>query len=124
MHIKRSQFDQLLEQVITALPEQFAAWLQKVPIIVEDVPSAKMMKEFGVDDEGDLLGSFHGLAFTQQGPEDSGHLPPQIYIFREPIMELCESEEELAEEIRITLLHEIGHLAGFDEDDLDDLGYG
>lgn len=124
MKISRKQFDALLEQAIAALPPQFAQWLDEVPVIVEDYPSKKMLADFGIDDEGELLGSFHGMAFTQRSIEQDGQLPDAIYLFREPLIDESDNEEELAKQIRITLLHEIGHLAGFDEDELEEKGYG
>jgi predicted Zn-dependent protease with MMP-like domain len=124
MKIKRSEFDRMLEAAIAALPPQFAKWIDEVPIVVEDDPSPELLEEMGVDGEGDLLGSYHGVALTQRSVEDSARLPDQILIFREPLISMCESREELAMEIRKTLLHELGHYAGLDEDDLENLGYG
>ena len=122
--VSRKEFDAMLERAIAELPPAFAQWLEEVPVIVEDYPSRKMLADFGVDDEGELLGSYHGVAFTHRSVEADGQLPDAIYLFRDPLMEECDDPEELAEEIRITLLHEIGHLAGFDEDELEEKGYG
>lgn len=124
MKVTRKEFDVMLEQAIAALPPQFAKWLEEVPVIVEDYPSQKMLNDFGLDDEGELLGSYHGVAFTHRSVEQDGQLPDTIHIFREPLMDECDDQHELAEQIRITLLHEIGHLAGFDEDELEEKGYG
>lgn len=124
MHVTRQQFDSLLEKAIAELPPAFGKWLDEVPVIVEDFPSRKMLADFGMDEDGELLGSFHGVAFTHRSVEQDGQLPDAIYLFRNPLMEECADEAELAEEIRITLLHEIGHLAGFDEDELEEKGYG
>ena len=117
MKISRNKFDKLVEAAITALPTEFARWLDEVPIIVEDAPrrSEKDIQDaLGIYDGPSLLGRY----------ESSGHLPPRIVLYRNHLMEACDSLDELAEEIRITLLHELGHHAGMDEDDLDRLGYG
>ena len=123
MRITRRNFDAMLEQAIDELPKKFARWLDEVPIIVEDEPPDDLLDELGIDADGDLLGSYHGVAITRRSVEDSPHLPDQIFLFRRPLMAMCDTPEELAKEIRKTLLHELGHYAGFDEDELEDMGY-
>lgn len=124
MKIRRREFDRMLEEALDALPEPFAKWLDEVPVIVEDEPSEELLEEMGIDEAGDLLGSYHGVALTCRSVEDGVRLPDQILIFRLPLVELCHTREELAQEIRKTLLHELGHYAGLDEDDLEQMGYG
>ncbi len=125
MKISRNQFDCLVEQAIAALPPQFARWLNEVAIVVEDEPTPALLREMGMDaEDDDLLGLFSGHAITRQSVDDSGILPPQIMLFRGPLIDACDTSEDLADEIRVTLLHELGHYAGFDEDDLERLGYG
>ncbi len=124
MRIPRPIFDQLLEASIAALPPQFARWLEEVAIVVEDEPSPRLLREMGMEDDEELLGSFTGHAITRHSIDDTGSLPPQIMIFRKPLMDMCRNREELAVEIRKTVFHELGHYAGFDEDDLESMGYG
>ena len=71
-----------------------------------------------------LLGLYRGRPRTQRSVEDSGSLPDVIYIFQESIQRVCQSEEQLVRQVRITVLHEIGHHFGMSEDDLEKLGYG
>ena len=123
MRITRRNFDAMLEQAIDELPKKFARWLDEVPIIVEDEPPDDLLDELGIDADGDLLGSYHGVAITRRSVEDSPHLPDQIFLFRRPLMAMCDTSEQLAKEIRKTLLHELGHYAGFDEGELEDMGY-
>lgn len=124
MYVSRKKFDALFEQALAELPEKFARWLEEVPVILEDEPPEDLLEEIGVDEDGELLGSYHGVALTRRSVEDTARVPDQIYIFRRPLIEMCEDEGELAAEIRKTLLHELGHYAGFDEDDLEEMGYG
>lgn len=124
MRVPRRIFDALLEESIDSLPPQFARWLEEVAIVVEDEPSAAILREMGMEEDDDLLGSFTGHAITRHSVDDTGNLPPQIMVFRQPLMDLCRNREELGVEIRKTLLHELGHYAGFDEDDLEQMGYG
>lgn len=120
MRISRETFDRLVEAAIASLPQQFARWLDEVPIIVEDRPTAADLKGLPDpdEDEGDPVGLYIGRAGTL------GELPPRVMLYREPLMEVCDTQEQLAEEIRRTLLHELGHHVGLDEDDLDRLGFG
>jgi predicted Zn-dependent protease with MMP-like domain len=121
MKITRRKFDAMLEDAIAALPEKFARWLDEVPVIVDDDPPADQGDQD--DEEGTTLGLFDGLEITGRSAEDDVRHPDQIFIYRRPLIDMCDSEEQLAAEIRKTLLHELGHYAGFDEDDLEDMGY-
>ena len=85
-------------------------------------PDRAFMREYDVPD--DLLGLYLGVPLEDKGPgQDSSPLPDRIVIFRDNLCEMCESRAELIDEIRITVLHEIGHHFGLDEDRLEDLGY-
>ena len=110
----------MVETAIEALPGEYAQWLDEVPIIVEDRPTAvdlKGLPEAG-EDEGDPVGMYIGRG------AGLGELPPRVMVYREPLMEACGTREELAEEIRRTILHELGHHAGLDEEALEELGFG
>ena len=131
----RARFDALLSDALEAMPAAFRGVVSRVPVIVEDRPGPGLIKQLqaeGVLPPGDedLLGLHTGVAITEEGPELSGVLPATIHVCREPIVELVggwgieHAEEEIYEEIRTTLLHEIGHHFGLDEDDLEHLGYG
>ncbi|MCC7146896.1 MAG: metallopeptidase family protein [Phycisphaeraceae bacterium] len=123
---ERKLFDQLLEQAIDNLPPHVRAMLDELPVIVEDWPSEELLAEMEIDpDEDDLLGVHWGTPLTERSVEAQPDLPDEILIFRGPILDYADgSKKELRQQIRITLLHEIGHHFGLDEDDLDRLGYG
>jgi predicted Zn-dependent protease with MMP-like domain len=120
MHLTRESFDHLVEQAIASLPAQYARWLDEVPIIVEDRPSPADLKGLPdpEEDEGDPVGMYISRA------AGLGDLPPRVMLYREPLMDACDTREQIADEIRRTLLHELGHHAGLDEDALDELGFG
>lgn len=119
MTLSRKAFDQLVEAAIASLPPAYAQWLDEVPIIVEDRPSKADLQGLpGEEDEGDPLGMYIGRAASEGG------LPPRVMLYRIPLMDACDTQEQLADEIRKTILHELGHHAGLDEDDLDRLGFG
>lgn len=142
----QQRFDALLERAIEALPYHFREVLEEVPVIVMDRPDERMIEQLKRDGlldpvepgdpadpeaaSGELMGLHSGIAITEESVLNSGELPPQIHVFREALVEFAGgweqdgAEEEIYEEIRITLLHEIGHHFGLDEDDLDRLGFG
>ena len=104
------------------LPEQFASFLEEVAIEIRDRPTAEQRKR--AEARGLLLGLYQGRPRTVRSVEDSGTLPDVIYIFQEPIETVSETKEQLVRQVRITVLHEIGHHFGLSEEDLDELGYG
>jgi predicted Zn-dependent protease with MMP-like domain len=125
---QRERFDRLLEAEIEALPPQVRRWLDEVPVIVEDEPSEQLLDEMAVGDDDDLMGVHSGIPLTQRSVEDQPDVPDHILIFRRPIYETAGwpgaiDRRELCREIHVTLLHEIGHHFGLDEDDLTRLGY-
>jgi predicted Zn-dependent protease with MMP-like domain len=127
---KRWLFDTLLEEVLAELPEHVAAMLDEVAIIVEDEPDEELLEELGMlgetneDEAEELYGLHTGTPLTDRGIEDNATLPDEIHLFRGPLLRLAEGDvDELRRQIRITLLHEIGHHFGLDEDDLARLGY-
>ena len=131
----RERFDLLVEDAIESLPQRFRDALDHIQVIVEDAPGRDMVKGLareGVvesDEDDDLLGLHSGTPLIEGGVDESGRLPTQIHLVREPIVDQAGgwdaplAEQEIYEEVRITLLHEIGHHFGLDEDDLDRLGY-
>lgn len=144
---ERERFDALLQDAIDALPAHVRGLVDRVPIVVLDEPSPEMLdvlRRDGVlmdeNDGLDLCGLHTGVAITDRsiedpsgwgpvGTGDAGAGPEQIHLFRRGISDLAggwnqpQADQEIYEEIRITLLHEIGHHFGLDEDDLEDLGY-
>lgn len=130
---ERDIFDRLLDGLVDRLPEHVAALLDEVPLIVEDEPGDALLDELGMRRDDDLLGLHTGTAITERSVEDACDMPDRIELFRGPIMRMAQwsyrsrergSRAELKNQVRITLLHEIGHHFGLDEDDLEELGYG
>lgn len=125
---QRNIFDELVERTIAALPATLRRMLDEVPVIVDDTPEQALLDELGESADDALLGLHTGTPLTQRGIE--GEEPPsEIRLFRVGIIEhaggwaQADATERVAEEIRITLLHELGHQFGLDEDDLEELGY-
>jgi len=120
--VSKAHFSELVEQALKDLPREFAEFLEEVPIEVMDDPSAKQLQTAGVT-RGTLLGLYRGRPRTKRNVEDSGVVPDVIYIFQKTIESICHSEVELVKQVRITVLHEIGHHFGMTEEDLERLGY-
>ena len=120
---ERRQFDGHLEAVLATLPPRLHALLDEAPLIVEDHPSAELCAELGIGPDEVLCGLHSGTPLTERSVEQPDELPETMHLFREAILEHAGGWGRVREEIRITVLHEIGHHFGLDEDDLADLGY-
>ena len=122
---ERKRFDTLLERVLGELPPALHEMMEEVPLVVDDEPSRRLLEEMG--DEGDLLGLHSGVPLTERGAGSDHGEVETIHLFRRGIIEEAggwsAGEEAVEREIRITLLHEIGHHFGLDESDLERLGY-
>jgi predicted Zn-dependent protease with MMP-like domain len=121
--VSKAHFGELVEQALEELPEEFARFLEEVPIEVRDRPSKEELARAKVGANGLLLGLYVGRPRTVRSIEDSGAIPDVIFIFQESIQFVCNSEEDLVRQVRVTVLHEIGHHFGLSEDDLERLGY-
>lgn len=119
--IERNEFDRLVETALRELPDRFREHIANVVIAIEDRPSEQLCDEHDVPD--DLLGFYEGVPVTETSHFDTSTTLDRIYLFRDNLQEMCESREELVDEIRVTLLHEIGHHFGLDENRLEELGY-
>lgn len=121
IRVSDREFDEAVQKALDGLPEEFRVHLDNVLIEVRDAPDAAFLAEHEVPD--DILGFYVGSPLSERG-EHVPQLPDRIFIFRRNLCDMCASRGELIDEIRITLLHEIGHHFGMDEDRLEELGYG
>ncbi len=130
---ERERFDRLVERVIGGLPAAIRRAIESVPIVVIDRPTPELLEGMDdpelTEDPDSLCGLHSGHAITERSIEQSGEVPNQIHLFRIGIVALAggwdqpDADEAVGEEIRVTILHELGHEMGLDEDDLYDLGY-
>lgn len=133
---ERERFDRLFEEVLGEMPPGIHKLIEEVPIVLEDRPSRQLLAELGIDDEDEILCGVHtGVPLTDRSFErpDASDV---VQVFREGVVDMAggwvEGEddegpfggvERIRAEIRITVLHELGHHFGLDEDDLERLGY-
>ena len=114
VRLGRVRFEELVGDALDAVPAQLLDLLDNVVILVEDDPPP---------DEPDLLGVYEGHALTERGWDYTGVLPDRIVIYRRPILAICETEEDVVEEVTITVVHEIAHHFGIDDARLHALGW-
>lgn len=118
----RMKFEKLVARAIEQLPAEFREKLENVAVIVEDRPSAELLEQMEVPPGDTLFGLYEGTPLTERGFQTPLH-PDRIWIFQEPIEAECETEKEIIEEIEITIVHEVAHFFGLDDEYLEDLGY-
>jgi predicted Zn-dependent protease with MMP-like domain len=107
--LSRKKFERLVERAIAALPEEFRSKLDNVAVLIEDKPP---------EDMPDTLGLYEGVPLTERS-WDSINLPDRITLFKRTIESSCCNEEEIEVEVRLTLLHEIGHHFGLEEEQME-----
>lgn len=108
------EFEKLVIDELDALPDEMIDGLENVVFVTEDRPE---------DGSLDLLGLYDGVALTERGQYGFGELPDRIILYREPLLAIVESLEELKDEIHVTLVHEIAHFYGLDDEQLHELGW-
>lgn len=112
--MERERFEELVGEALDEVPEELLALMSNVVILVEDDPPPGE----------DLLGLYEGHALTDRGWDYAGVLPDRILIYRNPILRICETEDDVVEEVAVTVVHEIAHHFGIDDARLHDLGWG
>ena len=126
----RRRFDKILEEVLDQLPKWVRDLIDEVPLHVEDYPSDELLHQMNIRHREQLCGLYTGIPLTDRSIQQSGTLPDVVTIYREGVLTAAANahgmatDNRLRREIRITLLHELGHHHGLDEDDLRELGYG
>lgn len=127
---QRDFFDRQVDHVLRHLPPRIHELLEEVPLVVDDRPSPRILREMGIEEPDELCGLYRGTPLIHREAFPSGLLPDNVTLFRLGILREAGyldgqgTVEELRRQIRITLLHELGHYHGLDEDDLEALGYG
>lgn len=127
MRLSRAQFEKMVASsaaaVIRSLPDDLRERARQVIFAAEERPSREQ-EENADEGEGDLLGLYEGTPLVERRIDDAYSGPDRITLFRIPLLEMCGSMKELREEIRITIIHELGHYFGFGEGELERRGLG
>jgi len=119
--MNRRQFEQLVEEALAELPARYRDLLSNIVIIVEDYPRRRRSRRSKAPSEQSLLlGEFYGIPRTEKSVFEPGP-PDQVFLYQKNIEAICATEEEIREQVRLTVLHELGHYFGLKEDELDHL---
>lgn len=118
----RGRFTRLVEEAIESLPDDFKSRIDNVAVVVEDLPSASEVRRSERDGLL-LMGLYEGQPLTLRDSRYGMVFPDKITIFQSNVEAVCNSDREIREEVRRTVLHEIAHHFGIDDERLDDLGY-
>ncbi len=127
--------DRAVQRALDRLPDPLSQLIEEVPIVLIDHPTAEMLADLGIDPNDpdafdEICGLHTGIPITEDSVEHSAELPTVIHLFRRGLIGMALDEagrvdpETLDREVQITILHELGHHFGLEEQDLDDLGYG
>lgn len=119
--MQRVHFRRLVGKALDEIPEELAGRIENVVILVRTRPSREDLEAVGLGPHDTLLGLYVGQPLTARGTYGNT-LPDRIYIYEEPILEICRTQEEVIAQVRETVLHEIAHHFGIDDDRLDEIG--
>ncbi len=118
------RFEALVAEALDAIPDEFAPYLENVVVCVEERPSASLLRSMEMDPDNDtLFGLYEGTALSERPHDFSGAPPDKITVFRQPILEVCRREAQVRREIELTIVHEIAHFFGLDDEQVRRLGY-
>lgn len=123
--ISEEEFEQAVADALDLVPDELMNAVDNVVFLIEDEPAPDMVAPEELDESGlpGLLGLYEGTALTDRDDGWAGALPDRIFIFRGPLSRFCDTREELIEEIAVTVIHEIAHHFGIDDDRLHELGW-
>src|SRR5262245_44068515 len=122
--ISRRDFEQLVERALRKLPRRFRDRLENIAVVVEDWADEDTLDEMGIEPPDTLYGLYRGTDLTRRDANYGGVLPDVISIYQGPIQEDCGTVEEMEELVRDTVVHEVGHYFGLDDDRLEELEDG
>jgi predicted Zn-dependent protease with MMP-like domain len=114
VEMTRQRFEELVSDALDLIPAEFAKAMNNVVVLVEEYNP----------ESPSILGLYHGIALTERTSNYGGVLPDRISIYRLPILSICDTDEDVIEEVAITVVHEVAHHFGIDDHRLHELGWG
>lgn len=117
--ISSEAFAELVQQAIADLPPPYAKLMESIAVVVEEEPPEDVLRDLELDEKDDLLGLYQGQSLADDSFfRPGGEPPPRISIYRGPILRICESPEEVVQEVYDTVVHELGHHVGLDDEEM------
>ena len=108
-----NEFEELVAEALEEIPDELMSLVDNCLVIVEDA----------TDEDPTLLGLYDGIPLTERGTDYAGYLPDRIFVYRLPTLEMCADADEVADEVLVTVVHEIAHFFGIDDERLHELGW-
>ena len=118
MKVTEEEFEELITEAISSLPEKFKEKMENIVVVVESLPSQELLKEMKIKSPYGLLGLYRGVPYPRRGIWYRNVMPDKIIIFKKPIEVRCRNKEDIKESVRRVVIHEIGHYFGLGEADL------
>ena len=118
MKVTEEEFEELVTEAISTLPEKFRERMENIVVVIESLPSRELLMEMKIKSPYGLLGLYRGVPYTRRGIWYRNVMPDKIIIFKKPIEVRCKNKEEIKESVRRVVIHEIGHYFGLGEADL------
>jgi predicted Zn-dependent protease with MMP-like domain len=122
--VTHAEFEALVERALGSLPRQFKERIKNVAVVVEDWADDETLEELGIEPPDTIYGLYRGTDITRRDSSYGNVLPDTIHIYQGPIEEDCVDAEEMAELVRDTVIHEIGHYFGLDDDTMEGIEQG
>jgi predicted Zn-dependent protease with MMP-like domain len=123
MHLSDEAFEAVVEDAMASIPEGFHRYLEDIVVDVEDMPDEETCEEMDIDDPRGLLGIYQGTPLTERSVDAPYRMPERIVLYRRNLERMCRNRRQMVEQIRRTVLHEVGHHFGLSEKHLRDLGF-
>lgn len=123
MHLSDEAFEAVVEDALRSIPDGFHRYLDEIVVDIEDMPDADVCEDLDLDDPRGLLGLYQGVPLTERNVDAPYRMPERIVIYRRNIERMCRTRRQMVEQIRKTVLHEVGHHFGLSEQNLRDLGF-
>jgi len=122
MKSTEEEFDRFVREAIDSIDPQFRRYLDEVPVIVENLPDESVVQRLNLPDRYSLLGLFHGVPLNRRSVHAPDG-PSQIVLYRQNLLSIARSQQQLARQIRKTIIHELAHLLGMTEEQIRQLKY-
>lgn len=124
MKLTLEQFEALVEEALERIPPSFEEYLEGLTVDIEPEPDAETCRRMKLRSKRELLGLYHGRPLTERSVTEAVRWPDSITIYQRNIERICRTKRDIRKQVIKTVLHEVGHHFGLDEDDLRQLGYG